>query len=211
MRTFLSLQLAAPVAALLLGTANAHADIPPGPPPSPNPEPTTPQEPTHAPELSAPTQYREQASEEPSARDVTAAYYTGFRWGISPGVAFTNGNAAFVLSVYLGYGFDTGSVILVPGVTLASIFTPNTFLYGTPELRLVYPIGIFAPFVTGGVGPGFTTSPSQAAAVFRVGGGFTLHPSAKFAVGVEGGYMAFAGGSLSGGSPYIGPILSFAF
>lgn len=209
MRPLSQLTLVAPLLALLLTEEAARADVPPGPLPSPSPEPAP--EPAPPSELSAPTQYREHASEEPSSRDVTAAYYTGFRWGISPGVAFSNGNAAFVLSVYLGYGFDTGSVIFVPGVTLASIFTPNTFLYATPELRLVYPVGIFAPFVTGGVGPGFTTSPSQAAAVFRVGGGFTVHPSAKFAIGVEGGYMAFAGGGLSGGSPYIGPILSFAF
>lgn len=200
----------------ILVTSNvARADVPPGPmplpppepAPQPAPEPTQPQRPPG--ELSAPTEYEEQASEEPSARTLTAAYYTGFRWGISPGVAFVDGNAAFALSLYLGYGFDTGSVIFVPGATIASIFSANTFVYATPELRLVYPIGMFAPFISGGAGPGFTTSPSQGAFVVRGGGGFTVHPSAKFAIGIEGGYMAYVG--LNSAGPYIGPILSFAF
>ena len=208
---------ALPALALLLGAASARADVPPeplpapSPAPAPSPEPVQEPAPTPNPELSAPTEFSEHASEEPSAREQSAAYYTGFRWGISPGVAFrSGGSAAFVLSVYLGYGIDTGSVIFVPGVTIASIFSPNTFIYGSPELRIVYPIGIFAPFITGGAGPGITTSPASGAFVFRAGGGFTLHPSAKFAIGVEAGYMAYAGG-VTGGGPYISPIISFAF
>ena len=204
--------LTIPAIALLLTTHVARADIPPGPMPLPAPEPQPVEPPPPVPpggELSAPTQYEERASEEPPARTQTAAYYTGFRWGISPAVAFVGGSAAFALSVYLGYGFDTGSVIFVPGVTLASIFSTNTFIYATPELRLVYPIGMVAPFITGGAGPGFNTSPFKGAFVVRGGGGFTVHPSAKFAIGIEGGYMAYLG--LNAAGPYIGPILSFAF
>ncbi|MFO0664170.1 MAG: hypothetical protein U0174_09465 [Polyangiaceae bacterium] len=216
MRQVRSLRLAlstfASLAALLLA-ARARADVPPPPLPEPTPPPPAPEPepaPPRAPELSAPSPYAESESDEPPARAISAAYYTGFRWGLSPGVVFTSsGSAAFALSIYAGYGIDTGSVIFVPGLTLASVFTPNTFLYATPELRVVYPIGVFAPFVTGGVGPGFTTSPSQAALVVRGGGGFTVHPSAKFAIGIEGGYVGFVG--LGGGGPYVGPILSFAF
>ena len=206
--------LTVPGIALLVSNV-ARADVPPGPLPKPAPEPQVQPHPDPSPpqgppgELSAPTEYEEQASEEPPARVLTAAYYTGFRWGLSPGLAFFGGQAAFALSLYLGYGFDTGSVIFVPGVTVSSIFSANTLVYGTPELRVVYPIGMFAPFLSGGAGPGFTTSPVQGAFVIRGGGGFTLHPSAKFAIGIEGGYMAFVG--LNSAGPYIGPILSFAF
>src|SRR5262249_38895429 len=120
----------------------------PAAPPRLNPVPPEPP-PAQAPE-------EQKAAEPPMSegRLLVSLYNSGFQWGISPGVVFAGSKASFPLGLGFGYGFDVGSVILVPGVRLAAYFTdPNVYL-GMPSFKLVLPIDRFAPFVEGGVGVG---------------------------------------------------------
>jgi hypothetical protein len=157
----------------------------------------------------------EQMSE---GRRIVVAYNTGFQWGLAPGVVFTGGNASFFLGVRFGYGFDTGKVIVVPGVKLSAYFTdPNAYI-GMPVMKLVYPIDRFAPFIEGGAGVGYiagfnvdsrTSVAPQTGLALLVGGGFMLHFSWKFGLGIEANYQTVTGTDFHGFG--IGPILALAF
>lgn len=150
---------------------------------------------------------RERMSE---GRMIVSAYNSGFHWGIAPGVVFAGGETAFALGLRFGFGFDLGSVILVPGIGLTGIFTnPNVFM-GIPELRVVYPIDRFAPFVMGGAGVGAITGDAgKTGLAWMAGGGFMFHFSEAFALGAFGSYTAITGTDFNGVS--VGPILAIAF
>lgn len=196
--------------------AKPDPTAPPPAPPLPDPgtpaaPPFPPSEPNLAP---GPT---EPAAEEPpermsEGRAIVVAWNTGFQWGLAPGVIFTQGRAGFSLGLRLGWGFDTGSVIVVPGVRIAAYFTdPNVYL-GMPNIKLVFPIDRFAPFVEGGGGVGHvaggTASSATGAALF-VGGGFMIHITRSFALGAEVNYQAITGTTFK--AVGVGPIIAFAF
>jgi len=146
-------------------------------------------------------------------RAIVVAWNTGFQWGLAPGVVFAGGKTSFFLGVRLGYGFDTGSVILVPGVRLAGYFTdPNVYL-GMPVMKLVVPIDRFAPFVEAGAGVGHVSSasftPAETGAALLAGGGFMVHFTARFGLGVEANYTTITGTEFRGFG--VGPILALAF
>jgi hypothetical protein len=139
-----------------------------------------------------------------------ARNYTGLRWSIAPGGVFGNGKAALSLSGRLGYGFDTGSVIVMPGLSVSGYFlSPNVYV-GMPILELVLPFGAFAPFVEGGAGVGMVTAPDETSslAVFG-GGGFVFHPTQHFLLGLQAGYEAILGTRFS--LILFGPLFSFNF
>jgi len=146
-------------------------------------------------------------------RAIVSAWNSGFQWGLSPGVVFVEGGARFALGVRLGWGFDTDSVIVVPGVRGAFYFTdPNVYL-GMPIVKLVYPIDRFAPFVEGGAGIGHLaagagTASGTGAALF-VGGGFMIHFTRAFALGAEVNYQTVTNTPFKGMG--VGPILALAF
>ncbi|MDB4946932.1 MAG: hypothetical protein JWP97_6466 [Labilithrix sp.] len=147
-------------------------------------------------------------------RRIVVAWNTGFQWGISPGVFFRDGEAGFALAVRLGYGFDTGSVIVVPGARVSGYFSdPNTYL-AMPVLKLVLPIDRFAPFVEGGVGAGLVSASDNArddhtGLALMVGGGFMVHFTMRFGLGVEANYQVITGSDFKGFG--VGPILALAF
>jgi len=184
------------------------AEPPPAAPPEAEAEP-----PAHPNELVG--EPVEQMSE---GRRIVVAYNTGFQWGLSPGVVFSGGNASFYLGVRFGYGFDTGKLIIVPGVKLSAYFTdPNVYL-GMPVMKLVYPIDRFAPFIEGGAGLGYvagfdvdsrTSVDAKTGVALLFGGGFMLHFSWKFGLGVEANYQVVTGTDFRGFG--IGPILAIAF
>ena len=214
---------------VLASSGKARADEPPAtspagepPAPVPPPGPSTDPAPPPLPPPAAPTPpsvlpaASEPASEERSpepmseGRAIVAAWNTGFQWGLSPGVVFSQGNAGFALGLRLGYGFDTNFVIIVPGARGSIFFTdPNVYL-GMPVLKLVYPINRFAPFVEGGGGVGHLagTGGGTGAALF-VGGGFMIHFTRSFALGAEVNYQVITGTSFRGVG--VGPIIAFAF
>lgn len=212
------------------------ANEPPPLPPSADPLADPPSEPRDPPPdlapplLEEPRATRAQAprrDEDPAAaepeemsegRRIVVAYNTGFQWGLSPGVVFSGSKASFFLGLRFGYGIDTGKVILVPGVRLSAYFTdPNVYL-GMPVMKLVYPIGHFAPFVEAGAGVGYiagydldsrTSVAAQTGVALLGGGGFMVHFSWKFGLGVEANYQTVTGTDFHGFG--IGPILAIAF
>lgn len=155
-------------------------------------------------------------AEEPPAmsegRMLVSLYNSGFQWGIAPGVIFSRGKAGFALGVRFGYGFDTGPVILVPGVRLSGYFVdPNVYL-GMPTFKLVLPIDRFAPFVEGGAGVGHVaganSTPAETGAALMGGGGFMIHFS-RIAFGAEASYQVITGTPFKGFG--FGPILAIGF
>jgi hypothetical protein len=146
-------------------------------------------------------------------RQLVAAYNTDFQWGLSPGVAFSKGQTSFLVGARVGYGFDTGTVLLVPGVRLAATFADPGVYLGAPALKLVFPIDSFAPFVEGGAGVGYVGSKgstsAQAGLALLAGAGFMQHFNWKFGLGVEASYQVIPG---TGWSAFgLGPILALAF
>jgi hypothetical protein len=194
-------------------------------PPSPAPPPSAPVDPPPLGEATPiyesqppPSDPRGEAPEPMSeGRRIVVAYNTGFQWGLSPGVIFSSSKASFFLGLRFGYGFDTGSVIIVPGVRIAGYFTdPNVYI-GMPVVKLVYPIDRFAPFIEGGAGVGYvaqdsSTSPTieaKTGAALLVGAGFMVHFNWKFGLGVEANYQVVTGTDFAGFG--IGPILALSF
>lgn len=215
--------------AVVLASRGALAqDAPPADPsaaPPPLPEPTAPppSAPPSAPTVEMvapppPTPVPPPEDEEPpprmsEGRMIVSAWNSGFQWGLAPGVIFVDGNARFALGVRLGYGFDTDSVIVVPGIRGSFNFTDPNVYSGMPMLKLVYPIDRFAPFVEGGAGIGHLTAgdttPSATGAALFVGGGFMIHFTRSFALGAEVNYHTVTN------TPFkavgVGPIIALAF
>jgi hypothetical protein len=141
-------------------------------------------------------------------RLLVSLYNSGFQWGISPGIVFANGKTGFFLGLRFGYGFDTGPVILVPGVRLAGYFTDPNVYVGMPTFKVVLPIDRFAPFIEGGAGVGHVADPSKSGLAVMGGGGFMIHFT-SFAIGAEASYQIITGTSFKGFS--VGPILAIGF
>ena len=191
------------------------AEPPTAPPPVPDAPPPpaqpTPRFESQPPPEAAPGE-REPMSE---GRRIVVAYNEGFHFGLSPGVVFSRSQASFFLGVRFEYGFDTGSVIVVPGVRLAAYFSDPAVYLGMPVMKLVYPIDRFAPFIEGGAGVGYVGQDQTAGVSAKTGvallagGGFMVHFTWKFGLGVEANYQTITGSDFHGIS--VGPILALAF
>jgi len=195
--------VAALAASVLLVAAPALAQEDPEPAPSapPPPAPPTASEPAPLPSEPEPPMSE--------GRLLVSIYNSGFQWGIAPGVVFRDGDAGFFLGLRLGYGFDLGPVIAVPGARLAGYFLdPNVFV-GMPTFKLVFPIDRFAPFVEGGAGAGHVAGDvSKTGAALMGGGGFMIHFT-RIAFGAEASYQVVTGTGFKGFG--IGPILAIGF
>lgn len=201
--------LVAPAAAQPAG--EPEPEEPPPTPAEPQPESTPPPSP---PPIAPPPEPELTLEEEPEpermseGRMLVSLYYSGFQWGIAPGVIFSGGKTGFFLGLRFGYGFDTGPVILVPGIRLAGYFTDPNVYVGMPTFKIVLPIDRFAPFVEGGAGVGHVTDPQKSGAALMGGGGFMLHFT-KIAFGAEASYQTITGTEFRGLS--VGPLLAFGF
>jgi len=146
-------------------------------------------------------------------RMLVSLYNSGFQWGISPGIAFANDKTGFTLGLNVGYGFDRGPVILVPGVRLSGWFLDPMVFMGMPTLKAVIPFDRFAPFVEVGAGPGHITksdtSPSSTGLAVMGGVGFMIHFTQNFAAGAHGSYTVISGTDFS--ALAVGPILAIGF
>jgi hypothetical protein len=165
--------------------------------------------------LAIPRAARADEEEGPTGEQIVRAYNTGFQWNVAPGffLSTQNRSVGFALVGTIGYGVDAGAVIVVPGLRLSGIFPGNqSVLVGMPTIRLVFPIGGFAPFIGGGAGIGHITEtsldPAQTGLAWRAGGGFTYHFSARFGLGAEAAFEAITGTQYSGLS--IAPIIALA-
>ena len=170
--------------------------------------------PPEPPPSKPPSESEPEGSPAPKKADVERALiarnYTGFHLGIDPGVVIgADGKAGFSLGVRLEYGFDTGSLIVAPGVSLAAYFlSPNVYV-GMPTVRLVLPIRWFVPFVEGGAGVAQISDPSQTKPALLGAGGFMIHASPNFAIGVEAGYEAILGTDF--GVIILSPVFALSF
>ncbi|MBX3190393.1 MAG: hypothetical protein KF819_25560 [Labilithrix sp.] len=190
---------------------------PPEPAPPPPAEPSPPLvEPTPPPPPSVDLPVMSEESDDKpmsEGRAISSAWNSGFQWGIAPGIAFVDGKTGFFMGLRFGYGFDTGSVIVVPGVRLAGYFLERAVYLGMPVMKLVYPIDRFAPFIEGGAGVGHVSADgditSRTAAALMVGGGFMIHFSMKFGLGVEANFQTITGSNFQAFG--VGPILALAF
>jgi hypothetical protein len=184
------------------------------PPAASEPRPVN-AEPTATDDSSSSPPVQAQASE-PTAqrittvRDLTARRYTGLGWTISPGVVFEkNGTAGFSFGAQVEYGIDTGSVIAMPGVSVAGYFAQPNVYVEMPTMKLVLPIGALALFVEGGAGVGEITNPGQAAPALLGAGGFTFHPGPSILLGLEAGYEPLLGTDFQ--AVLLGPIFALSF
>jgi hypothetical protein len=200
-------------AAPLAPSADPLAQPPSTPPPSEPPPTLDPVAPSPRAEAAPAVSEREEEPAMSEGRRIVVAWNTGFQWGLAPGVFFSRGEASFALGLRFGYGFDTGTFIVVPGVRLAGYFsTPGVYL-GMPVMKLVLPIDRFAPFLEAGAGIGYVgagdTTASQTGLAVRGGGGFMVHFTMKFGLGVEANYQVVTGTDFKGFG--IGPIIALAF
>jgi hypothetical protein len=142
----------------------------------------------------------------PTSRDIVVAYNVGWRFSIAPGVFIPvdDGNIGFSIAGDVRYGFDLGPLVLAPGVRLAGYFPSDlTVLAGLGTLRATFPVGMFGPFVQGGVGPGWVSEPSKAGLAWLAGGGFMVHFGTRFGFGAEASYQAITGTDFN--ALFIGP------
>jgi hypothetical protein len=209
----------------------AQPEAAPPPPPTAEPAPALPSaaspaqpapteaRPTEAREAPEPSEPPPPQSEPPSqeppkptvtARDMTARRYRGLVWSIRPGALFKSGSAGFSLGGQVEYGFDTGGVIVMPGVNVTAYFVqPNTYV-AMPVMKLVLPVGSLALFIEGGAGIGEEVSnPVQVAPALMGGGGFAFHPGPSLILGLEGGYEALLDTDFR--VIMVGPIFAFSF
>jgi hypothetical protein len=189
------------------------ASAAPPPPASASPPPpaqTEEEEPNEPP----PVQPVLSASVEPpkpivSGRDLTARRYTRLHWGVRVGAVFGHGTAGLALGARLEYGFDTGSVVLMPGLSVDGYFAqPNTYVE-MATMKVVLPVGSLALFVEGGAGVGQVINPEQAAPAVMGGGGFAFNTGPSLTLGVEAGYEVLLGTGFS--LILLGPIVAARF
>jgi len=148
--------------------------------------------------------------EKPSRRDNVVAHNKGLRFTIAPGVVVpTNGgDAGFSLTGDVRFGIEIGPMILAPGARLGGYWPsgPNAYvLMGT--LRVTVPVGPIGPYVIGGVGPGWVTSPEKTDVAYVIGGGAMVHIGSRFGVGLEVTYQEIKDTRFS--AMFFGPSLLF--
>ncbi|HVJ92856.1 MAG TPA: hypothetical protein VM580_23810 [Labilithrix sp.] len=185
------------VTACTLASRFGYAQEPSDPEPSPAPAPPS--------EPPPPVVEEEEPPSMSEGRLLVSLYNTGFQWGIAPGIIISRGKAGFAFGARFGYGFDTGSVILVPGVRLLGLFAdPNVYM-GMPTFKVVFPIDRFAPFLEAGAGVGHVTEPAGTGFAAMGGVGFMVHFK-RVALGLEGSYQLITGTDFAGFG--FGPILA---
>ena len=93
---------------------------------------------------------------------------------------------------------------------LGAYFPPDVnIVAGLGTLRLTFPLGPFAPFVVGGAGPGYVSSPSHTGVAYLGGGGFMVHIGTHFGFGAEATYQAITGTEFA--ALFVGPLILLAF
>jgi hypothetical protein len=118
----------------------------------------------------------------------------------------------------LRYGIQTGPVILAPGGRVAGYYysvndgnqSTGHFIGDVmPTFRVTAPLGPFAPFVEGGVGPGIVTNDTAGGVALYAGVGLMIHFSEVFALGAEFADEAITNTGFHAIS--IGPVIQFGF
>jgi len=118
--------------------------------------------------------------------------------GLVTGLGFavlipSEGNVGFGADFSARYGIPAGPVILAPGGLIGGYYLQSRFIGALMVTgRATAPLGVLAPFVEAGVGPGLLTNPSDGGAAWRAGGGLDLYPGVV-TLRVEVDYQAITG------------------
>ncbi|MBS2023514.1 MAG: hypothetical protein JST92_14000 [Deltaproteobacteria bacterium] len=101
----------------------------------------------------------------------------GFHLSIAPGVYLPSDGspAGFSLSASGRYGLDLGRWVISPGASLQLDLSDPSLLAVVPTVRVTFPIGIFGPFVQGGLGFAHVFGDFPASSpMYQAGGGFVF-------------------------------------
>ncbi len=168
--------------------------------PTPTAQPTQPAQPAQpppAPEAAdpipeaapAPEPKREEVDE---TRQQIVRRQGGLQLGLAPGFFFDDG-VRFMAAAGLGYGFDTGSFIIAPGLGVTVRFPKAGSLWTVaPHVRAGIPLGPFYPFLEPEAGIALSSddalpSPSP---LFGATLGFYVYPVPALGIGLAGSYTA---------------------
>jgi hypothetical protein len=120
----------------------------------------------------------------------------GFHFGLGPVllVPTDGGPLGGGADVELRYGIGADPVIIAPGGRLSGYYISERFIgMATPTVRVTLPLGPLAPFVLGGLGPGYITNPGEPGVAAIAGGGLMIHITSFFALGAEATYQTITG------------------
>ncbi len=112
------------------------------------------------------------------------------------------------LDLHARYGIKVGPTVIAPGGMLGGYVQSARFIgVAMPTARVTLPVGPLAPFLMGGVGPGWVSNPSEGGLAAMGGGGLTLHFWRIVALGLEMSYQTVTGTEFR--SLAFGPVISF--
>lgn len=134
---------------------------------------------------------------------------TGLHMGFGPVllVPTDNGPLGGGLDFDLRYGIGAGPFIIAPGGRLAGYYISRRFVgMAMPTARITIPLGPLAPFLVGGVGPGWISNPSEGGVALMGGGGLMVHFGRILAVGAEATYQTITSTELK--SWALGPSIA---
>lgn len=137
---------------------------------------------------------------------------TGLRWGIGPVLLFPSdgGPMGGGLDLDIRYGIGLDPVVIAPGARFAGyILSGDVIGMAMPTVRVTLPFGPFAPFVVGGVGPGYTSDEKKTGAALLGGGGLMIHVGPFFGIGAEATYQTITGTEFK--TLTLGPSLLIGF
>ncbi len=121
----------------------------------------------------------------------------GFRLGLGPVLLLPsrdNGPYGGGLTLDGRYGIKAGPTVLAPGGRLSGYGISGRFI-GTamPTFRVTVPIGPLAPYIVGGLGPGWISNPSEGGLAILGGGGLMIHVGRVLSLGIEATYQTITG------------------
>lgn len=99
-----------------------------------------------------------------------------------------NSKVRLSLNAYAGYGFDTGALLVTPGLAVGLLFPEGGTLWTVaPRLRVGVPVGFFYPFVEPEAGIVAGGDPGGISPLIGAAAGFYLYPIHNLGLGVAGG------------------------
>ena len=144
--------------------------------------------------------------------DIAYRANTGLRWGIGPVILIPPGDRPLGggLDLDVRYGIGAGPVVVAPGARFAGyILSREYIVLGMPTARVTLPFGPLAPFVVGGVGPGYTSAEEKGGVALLGGGGLMVHIGPFFGIGAEATYQTITGTDFK--AVTVGPSLLIGF
>ena len=122
------------------------------------------------------------------------------------------------LDLEVRYGIPLDPVVLAPGGRITGYFVSGQIVFmGTPTVRVTFPVGRVAPYLTGGVGLGAITNSTEEGAdtvsawgvALIGGGGVVVHVGEAVGVGAEVTYQTITNSDFD--AVAIGPLLVLGF